>query len=141
MLRKHRRLILHYYKSLRTLKKQVCIIHPSSGTLELWKVLTWPSEGIWLAPHRCSLLGLLFLLCRYCFEHARTVWFTGDFYDIIKHYLSLNQINNTRYHRQQNYKFPHAKTFVKWKNEVILVGPKSFRPKPTKTLSPQELIF
>ena len=43
----------------------------SSGTLELWEGLTWPSEGIWPTPYRCFLLGLLFLLCRYCFEHVR----------------------------------------------------------------------
>ena len=36
-----------------------------------------------MAPHQCSLLGILFLLCRYCFECARTVWLTGDFYSII----------------------------------------------------------
>ena len=36
---------------------------PNSGTLELWEVLTWLSEGIWPTPHRCSLLGLLFLCC------------------------------------------------------------------------------
>ena len=50
---------------------KICIIHTSFGTLELWEVLTWHSEGIWSAPYRCSLLGLLFLLCRYCFEHVR----------------------------------------------------------------------
>ena len=44
---------------------------PNSGTLELWEVLTWPSEGIWPTPHRYFLLGLLFLLCRYCFEHVK----------------------------------------------------------------------
>ena len=58
---------------------KVRIIHPSSDILELWEVLTWPSEGIQPAPHRCSLLGLFFLLCRYCFEHMRTVWLTVDF--------------------------------------------------------------
>ena len=42
---------------------KVCIIHPSSGTLELWEVLTWSSEGIWPTPHRCSLWGLLSLCC------------------------------------------------------------------------------
>ena len=52
---------------------------PLSSTLELWEVLTWPSESIWPIPHRCSLLGLFFLLCRYCFEHVRTVWLTVDF--------------------------------------------------------------
>ena len=57
------------YQSCTTIKAsipsliKVCIIYPSSGTLELWEVLTWPSEGIWPAPHQCSLLGLLFLCC------------------------------------------------------------------------------
>ena len=70
---------LHNYKNPKTLKKKVRIIYLSSNTLELWEILTWPSEDIWSAPHQCSLLGLLFLLCRYCFERAKAVWLTGDF--------------------------------------------------------------
>ena len=31
---------LHNYKNPKTLKKKVKIIHPSSGTLELWEILT-----------------------------------------------------------------------------------------------------
>ena len=59
---------------------KVRIIYPSFGTLELWKVLTWLFEGIWPAPHQCSLWGLLFfVLCRYCFELVGTVWLTVDF--------------------------------------------------------------
>ena len=126
-------LTLYYYINPKISQIKVRIIYLSFGTLELWKVLTWHSEGIWPAPHRCSLLGLLFLLCRYCFKRARTVWFTGDFYGIIRHYLSLNQINNTRYHRQQNYKFPHAKTFVKnGKMRLFWWGLRVFAPNPPK---------
>ena len=66
-------------KVLRPSITKVHIIPPNSGTLELWKVLTWPSEGIWPTPYQCSLLGLLFLLCRYCFERSKTVWLTSDF--------------------------------------------------------------
>ena len=76
------RRIYQLYATIKTPRPsqiKVRIIHPSFSTLELWKVLTWPSEGIWPTPHRCSLLGLLFLLCRYCFECVRTVWLTGDF--------------------------------------------------------------
>ena len=50
-------------KTQRLSENKVHIIHPSFGTLELWEVLTWPSEGILQVPHRCSLLGLLFLCC------------------------------------------------------------------------------
>ena len=42
---------------------KVRIIYPRSGTPKLWKVITWHSEDIWLAPHWCSLWGLLFLYC------------------------------------------------------------------------------
>jgi len=35
LLREHRSLILYYYKNPKTVKKQVRIIHPNSGTLEL----------------------------------------------------------------------------------------------------------
>ena len=55
-----------FYTTIKTPKPsqiKVRIIHPSSGTLGLWEVLTWLSEGIWPASHRCSLLGLLFLCC------------------------------------------------------------------------------
>ena len=68
---------------------------PFSSTLELWEVLTWPSKGIWPAPHRCSLLGLPFLLCRCYFECASIVWLTGDFFGIIKkYYKKINYIDN-----------------------------------------------
>ena len=70
---------LYYYKSPNTLTNQGRHNLPCSGALELWEVLTWPSEGIWWAPHRCSLLGLLLLLCRCCFECTRTVWLIVDF--------------------------------------------------------------
>ena len=40
-------------------------------------------EGIRPAPHRCSSLGLLSLLCRYRYERAKIVWLTGDIYGII----------------------------------------------------------
>ena len=70
-------------KALKTLRKQVRIIHPNFGTLELLKVLTWPSESIWRTPHQCSLLSFLFLLCRYSFECVRIVYLTGDFCGII----------------------------------------------------------
>ena len=98
---KHRRWILHYYKSPKTLRKQVRIIHPNFGTLELWKVLIWLSEGIWPTPHRYSLLGLFFLLCRYRFEHARTVWLISDFYGIIIH-LDRKPLVNYRFYLFQH---------------------------------------
>ena len=58
--------IPYYYKSSNTLTNQGTHNLPLSSTLELWEILTWPSEGIWLAPHRCSLLGLLFFVLRRC---------------------------------------------------------------------------
>ena len=70
---------LYYYKSLNTLTDQGTHNLSRSGTLELWKVLTWPSEGTWPTPHWCFLLGLLLLLCRCCFERIRTVWLTVNF--------------------------------------------------------------
>ena len=66
-------------KSSNTLTNQSTHNWPRSSTLELWEVLTWPSEGIWPAPHRCSLRGLLLLLCRCCFGCARTVWLASIF--------------------------------------------------------------
>ena len=53
----------YYYKSPNTLTNQDMHNLPLSSTLELWEVLTWPSEGIRLAPHQCSLLDPLFLCC------------------------------------------------------------------------------
>ena len=79
LLRKKRKLALHYYKNPKILRKKVRIIYPNSGTLELWQDLTWPSEGIWPIPRWCSLLGLFFLLCRYRYECVRTMWLTDDF--------------------------------------------------------------
>ena len=69
----------YYYKSPNTLTNQGTHNLPRSSTLELWEVQTWPSEGIWSAPHRCSLLGLVLLLCRCCFVRTRIVWITVDF--------------------------------------------------------------
>ena len=73
-----------FYTTIKTQKTsthKVHIIHPNSGTLELWEVLTWPSEDIWLAPHRCSLLGLLFcivqVLFRACEDCVTYWWFFG----------------------------------------------------------------
>ena len=71
-------------KTLKPSQTKVRIIHPRSGTLELWEVITWPSEDIWPAPHRCFLWGLLFLCC------AGVVWVYEDrvtycwFFGIIK---------------------------------------------------------
>ena len=62
-----------FYTTIKTQKPstyKVRIIHPSSGTLELWEVLTWPSEGIWPAPHRCSLLGFIF----FCASIVSSTW-------------------------------------------------------------------
>ena len=59
---------------------KVRIIHPNSGTLELWEVLTWHSEGIWPTLHWCSLLGILFFMLHRCyFEHMRIERLTIDF--------------------------------------------------------------
>ena len=55
--------IPYYYKSPNTLTNQHIHNLPLFSTLELWEVLTWPSEGIWPAPRRCSLLGPFFLCC------------------------------------------------------------------------------
>ena len=73
----------YYYKNPKTLTTKVCIIYPSSSTLELWKVLTWLLNGIWPAPHKYYLLDLLFLLCRYSYECTMAVWLTSDFFGII----------------------------------------------------------
>ena len=54
---------LYYYKNSNILTNQGTHNLPLSSTLELWEVLTWPSEGIWPAPHWCLMLGLLFLCC------------------------------------------------------------------------------
>ena len=67
-----------FYTTIKTQKPsthKVHIIHPSSGTLELWEVLTWPLEDIRLAPHRCSLLCLLFL---YCVGVVSSMWEPRD---------------------------------------------------------------
>ena len=72
--------ILHYYKNPKTLTNQGMY-----NSLQLWhsrvvrSFLTWPSKGLWPASHQCSLLGLLFLLYRYCCERVRAVWLIGDF--------------------------------------------------------------
>ena len=42
----------------------VRIIYPLYHFRVVRIILTWPSEGIWLAPHRCSLRSSIILLCR-----------------------------------------------------------------------------
>ena len=75
-----------FYTTIKTQKTstyKVHIIHPNSGTLELWEVQTRPSEDIQLAPHRCSLLGVLFCIVQVLFrarEDCVTYWW---FFDII----------------------------------------------------------
>ena len=56
-------LIPYYYKSPNILTNQGTHNWPLSSSLELREVLTWPSEGIWPAPHQCFLLGPFFLCC------------------------------------------------------------------------------
>ena len=70
-------------KTQRPSENKGCIIQPNFGTLELWEVLTWLSEGFWPAPHRCSLLGLLFCIVQVLFQARKdhvTYWW---FFDII----------------------------------------------------------
>ena len=82
---------LYYYKSSNTLTSQDTHNLPLSSTLELWEVLTWPSESIWPAPHQCSLQGLLLFVLRRCyFECASIVWLIGDVSHLV---LSANSLH------------------------------------------------
>ena len=78
--KKHRS-VLHYYKNPKPSEIKVCIIFPSSGTLELWKFsnLTFGGylAGITLI---LSVRSSSSLLRRFCLEHVRIVWLTDDFW-------------------------------------------------------------
>ena len=104
---------LYHYKNPKTLTNQGTHNSPQH-TLELWKVLIWLSDDIWLAPNRCSLLSLLFLLCDYCFERENVVWLTGDF--------STSSIKNVEFWLIQNFYYSYnsknknssKKFFIYW---------------------------
>ena len=74
----------HLYSTIKTPKPsqlKVCIIYPSSGTLELWKFsnLTFERYLAGITPI-LSVRYSLFLFCKVCLEYMRTVWLTDDFW-------------------------------------------------------------
>ena len=70
---------LYYYKSPNTLTNQDTHNFPQLGTLEWWKVLTWPSEGIWPTSAFREVLSfcVVQVLFRALEDHMTYCWFFG----------------------------------------------------------------
>ena len=87
-------------------------------------VLTWPSKVIRLAPHRCSLLGPIYLLCRCCFECVSIVRLTGNIHGFITFWIQytlfttqkqiVRKVGILGWFCKQNEIFPFSFFFGTW---------------------------
>ena len=86
----------HLYSTIKTPKPsqiKVCIIYPSSGTLELWKFsnLTFKGYLVGTTPVLFA-RSSSFLLTKFCLEHVRAMWLTDNFWH---HQLALSMRNHS----------------------------------------------